>query len=152
MSTIAWDGETLAADRKVVVGTINDCETRKIAAGPDGAIAGGSGNLFSVAAFLRWVEAGRQGARPSLSERDLCLVINSDGALDLHDEKGWARVEARFYAMGSGAEFALSAMNAGASAEDAVRAAARFDAYTGSKIDSLRASFAPPEQANRTKE
>ncbi|MNJ79145.1 hypothetical protein D3C77_770710 [compost metagenome] len=41
-------------------------------------------------------------------------------------------------AIGSGAPYALAAMDMGASAEDAVRAAMKRDIYTGGKIRTLR--------------
>jgi len=44
-------------------------------------------------------------------------------------------------AIGSGAQYAIAAMDMGASAEDAVRAAMKRDIYTGGKIRSLRISI-----------
>ncbi|MDD2046117.1 proteasome subunit beta [Pseudomonas putida] len=43
-------------------------------------------------------------------------------------------------AIGSGAPYALAAMDMGASAEDAVRAAMKRDIYTGGKIRTIRVS------------
>ena len=45
-----------------------------------------------------------------------------------------------FYAIGSGAHFALGALHRGRTAEEAVRVAEVFDQYTGGPVEVVRAS------------
>jgi ATP-dependent protease HslVU (ClpYQ) peptidase subunit len=49
-------------------------------------------------------------------------------------------VETEFIAIGSGGDLAMGAMGAGATARQAVEIAARFDCFTGGKIDEFRLS------------
>lgn len=56
MTTIAWDGKTLAADRRVTCGGVTDAKVHKIVRREDGALAGSAGNTSLGAA----AEAKRQ--------------------------------------------------------------------------------------------
>ncbi len=53
-------------------------------------------------------------------------------------------------AIGSGSAYALAAMDMGASAEGAVRAAMKRDIYTGGKIRTLRIAHEPTTSAERS--
>lgn len=140
MTTIAWDGSTLAADRRVNFGGVTDAKTTKIVQRADGALAASSGSSSLGAAFKRWFLDGENGERPALdkgTENASGLIIRPSGVLIVHDVSGWYEAEAGFYALGSGWEIALGAMAMGATAEQAVRVAAKFDGNTGGDVDTL---------------
>jgi hypothetical protein len=140
MTTIAWDGKSLAGDRRISFGGITDASITKIVRREDGALCGTSGNSALGAAFKRWFLAGEESDRPSLekgSEQTTAFIIRPCGQLVIHDHVGWYEAEAKTYAIGSGWELALGAMAMGATAEEAVRIAARLDGSTGSEIDVL---------------
>lgn len=64
----------------------------------------------------------------------LCLVLTPKGLFEFDIYCRGEEVMDDFYAIGSGAPFALGAMAAGKCAYDAVRIAAKYDPYTGGKI------------------
>lgn len=148
MTTIAWDGKTLAADRRVTCGGVTDAKVHKIVRREDGALAGSAGNTSLGAAFKRWFLSGEPGERPPLSrEQETAngVIIRPSGLIEIHDVCGWYEAEAPHYALGSGWEIALGAMAAGASAEEAVRIAAKLDGNTGDEVETL--TLPPPPAA-----
>lgn len=67
------------------------------------------------------------------------LVRKSSGAVFCIDGLGYPqRINAPFYAIGSGAEVALGAMEMGADAIKAVKAACKFNCYCGGRIRHVR--------------
>lgn len=140
MTTIAWDGKMLAADRRVSYGNCSDHQRTKIYRRGDGALCGAVGQSSRCAAFTRWFLSGEQGERPAMGEKSdavHAIIVGADGVLTIHDEAGWFEVEAQFTAIGSGCDYALGAMAMGADAGDAVRTAIRFDGLTGGAVDVL---------------
>lgn len=65
-----------------------------------------------------------------------CLVLTPQGLFEYDVYCRAEEVLDDFYAVGSGAKVALGAMACGKSAVEAVRIAARFDPYTGGRINS----------------
>lgn len=140
MTTIAWDGKTLAADRRVSTEGIFDCKMTKIHKRKDGSLVGACGGAALAAAFCRWVIAGEKGKRPELHAEKVSacgLIIRLNGNLILHDETGWFEADPGQYAMGSGWEIALSAMRTGNTAVNAVKIAEELDGGTGCGVDAL---------------
>ena len=143
MTTIAWDGKTLAADRRVSFGSVSDGNVTKIVKRKkDGALAAAAGNSSMAAAFRRWFLNGerRLDTKPELSkdtETASGVIIRPNGVVEIHDQYGWFELETEKYANGSGWEIAIGAMHAGATAEEAVRIAAKLDGNTGDEVDVL---------------
>ncbi len=139
MTTIAWDGKTLAADRRVNFSGISDAQTTKIVK-TDKGLCGAAGITSLCSAFKRWFEAGEEGEHPSLkvdNEISTAVIIRPDGRMFLYDSYGWSEIYAKHYAMGSGWEIAIGAMKAGKTAEEAVLIAAKLDGNTGDEVDVL---------------
>lgn len=142
MTTIAWDGRTLASDRQSTWGSRIDCGMRKIARNAKGDLCGASGCAVTMATFLRWFEDGEPAdARPSMKHGDdetFALIVRAGGALEFHSARGWAPIlDAPFYAFGSGAQCARGALAAGKKAAEAIEIASRFDTETGGGVDTL---------------
>lgn len=141
MTTIVWDGKTLAADRLVTVGGIREGAMNKIVKRKkDGALAGGAGAAAMVAAFHRWFLKGEKGKRPELRAGDSnasCFIIRPDHTLEVHEELGWFPLMADNYAAGSGYELAYGAMSMGADATLAVQVATERNTDSGGPIDTL---------------
>lgn len=138
MTTIAWDGRSLASDKRANVGGTRLTVT-KIRRGLKGNLVGVSGTFAMSNDLFRWLCTG--GARPvgQGDHSDWCPVmeITAKGEVLRHERWGSFRVEDPFYAIGSGADFALAAMSLGADAAQAVEIAARFDTSTGDGVDIL---------------
>lgn len=140
MTTIAWDGETLASERRVTYGTISDASRTKISK-TDKGLCGAAGNSSIAASFQRWFEAGEDGDPPELikdGEQAVCFIIRPDGSRTVYDAYGHYSVDPGPFAFGSGYEIALGAMRNGASAAQAVATACIYDGSSDGDIDELR--------------
>lgn len=142
MTTIAWDGKTLAADRRVNFGTASFATTQKIYRRKDGALIGGIGGTGICSEYIRWFLAGEKGkTSPKLRDADgkdtIMIIVYPSGKLEMRDDDGRYEITADKTAIGSGGEVALGALMAGATALEAVAIAAKVDGYTGPEIDVL---------------
>lgn len=147
MTTVAWDGTELAGDRKAVFGgTPMRIEQPKVARvrAPGGRIAlvGFSGAMSVVLAYRHFMAGG---PRPDYGDQsqdtalnillidDTCRVWFRTSKRDIWE---WFNVEQ--WAIGSGCDYALGAMAAGATAREAVRIASKLDNGTGFGVDAVR--------------
>lgn len=136
MTTIAWDGVTLAADcRTTESGSVYRVGT-KIVRIPGGFVAC-CGETVKIQTFLSWARKGGRGKSP--------LVEGIGAVLVKHDDVYWVeegtliqipRVEK--IATGSGWRWARAAMDFGCNAVEAVAYASLRDCYTGGGVDFVR--------------
>lgn len=152
MTTIAWDGKTLAVDSGNTLGDTMlpggckklwrlDLVNPKLP--PDWMTF--TGETQDGLAFLGWLASMETIAQPKLDESFAALVWNPrDKVLLRYECKLWPHVvEAPFYASGSGREYALAAMHLGHSAEVAVAVACEFDVWSRGPVQSSNAPPAP---------
>jgi ATP-dependent protease HslVU (ClpYQ) peptidase subunit len=135
MTTIATDGRSMAADSQVTAGSEITAFTEKVARCKDGRVFAACGPTMNALKFRRWMLDG--GDRPTLDDEFSALILNPDGSVDFvdkHLEPFPYRVPA---AIGSGGEFAVGAMMAGASPKEAVAFAIDRDAHSGGEIIDL---------------
>jgi ATP-dependent protease HslVU (ClpYQ) peptidase subunit len=104
----------------------------------DEAVIGGSGALASIYAFQDWVMGGMDPSNyPSQHFGDAnFLLITRKGVYSYENYPRPIKVSLPF-AIGSGSQFAMGAMLAGASAIEAVKISAKLDPYTNSKVTIL---------------
>lgn len=138
MTTIAWDGKTLAVDSFGTRGnTIVSQRTKKlfVDVGPFKAVAF-SGTFQDCQPLLKWIKEG--GDNPSLGESFNIVCISKKGkCITLHDGDSLFFVEEEgLWTSGSGQNIALGALDAGATAIEAVKIACKRDIYTGGKVQS----------------
>lgn len=148
MTTIAWDGLTLAADacswsggtrrrvRKVFKVTATDGRRFLVAFAGNGSFA---------LAVLAWMRGERERPDPLafMGHADLqnqcALVIDQDRRVwQLGNELVYTRMRERVYAFGAGQEFAWGALEAGATAAQAIRIAMKRSDYAGISIDTVK--------------
>ena len=145
MTVIAWDGYTLAADKRGNSGAgspvIRVTKIRRLA---DGSLVGWCGGLHFAEAIVQWIEAG---ADPQIAEdkwfehEELAgqvLRIMPDKTILLYEHAFPITVENHIYAIGSGSPYAAAAMFLGHSAETAVTVASEFDTSCGNGVDTLQ--------------
>jgi hypothetical protein len=103
----------------------------------DGSIAGGCGHVSEILAAIRWLET-RKGRAPKMRTCDL-LIARPDGTtVTLCPDGIFSEVKGPI-AIGSGMQAAMAAMvYFGASAEEAVMAAAEVDPNTSAPVDVMR--------------
>ena len=140
MTVIAWDGRTLAADKRGTVAGMAYAVT-KLHRVRDGLIAFSGGGAHA-AELLQWFNGDRD---PSNYPRR----GDDDGAGTIHiDQNGrifmYAAaspfpelIEAPFFARGAGRDYAMAAMHLGCDARRAVEVACVFDIGCGNGIDAL---------------
>lgn len=139
MTTIAWDKKTLAVDSQETGGsTITTMKVKKLFldVGRFKAIAF-TGTSQDAKSILRWVEHEDE-KQPKFDEHFVILAIDDKGKCHRLHKSDIAEFtqEAGFVAEGSGADIAIGAMDAGASAIEAIKITCKRDIYTGGKIQS----------------
>lgn len=140
MTTVAYRNGVIAGDTQVIGGnavgavTVTKIARRK----KDGALCGASGYLSFVQAFHTWFIAGERGKFPTFHEGDRAFIAIKGKPIEMFESVGSFEYEPKYLAIGSGMEFALGAMHAGATAEQAVAAAIAHDPGTGGEVMVLR--------------
>lgn len=137
MTTIAWDGKTLAGDRRITSGTVT-YSTTKIRRTQDGRLIGATGDFGVCSEMLDWLEKG--GKRPNCQDSDRwasALEVMPDGSCWMHNRDSRWRVEDPFVAVGSGRDYAMAVMALGHDSAKAIEIATRFDPGTGNGTDTL---------------
>ena len=142
MSCIAWDGEMLAADKQASVGGLARTTTKikQIR----NFLVGYAGEAVQGEEMVAWLS---KGAKPNTfpeAQRDkddwvAMLVIRPGVIIQIYERSPYPMVlEDKTMAIGSGRDFALTAMFLGKRADEAVRIACHFDKGCGLGVDVLR--------------
>lgn len=98
-------------------------------------IVGFAGNASEIVDVCNYFEHAEMFDRLPRVRNLGGIVLCSDGDIFKFDHyTTWLRVEQPFIALGSGAEYAMAAMDCGKSPQEAVRIASKYDAYTGMGI------------------
>lgn len=142
MTCIAWDGKTLAADKRSCGGSLHSTVTKIFKV--NGTLVGVSGDFVVGMSMLNWLLKGGDAAafpeKQKVRETYATVVqIDTDGKVWKYEDTPYPfRVEEPFYAIGSGRDFAIAAMHYGKSSLEAVLLASRFDPGCGNGVDALR--------------
>lgn len=145
MTVIAWDGRSIAADKRCVCSGAHFTTTKLRAIQRPGRIPEAiawTGDQDSGEMVAAWYEAG---ADPALwpdcqKDKDLwsrLIVADAHGAKFYERQPVAVRVEDAFCAWGSGRDFALAAMAFGKTATEAVELACKFDVGCGNGVTVL---------------
>ena len=145
MSTVVYRDGVLASDSRAYGGSgqTSPGTKKKIHRLADGTRIGvTTASLGMAERFVAWVSAGAdpdawKGDKPDLR----AIIIKPDGEVFL-SEDGLVfsgPIACEQYAIGSGASFAIGAMAMGATAEEAVEVAIRFDHHSGGPVTVLPA-------------
>lgn len=138
MTTIATDGNTMAADGLVTAGnTITDSSFVKLSRMKDGTIVGISGSAYDSAAFIDWYVSAEPDKKPPLTEDFIALVLKPDGNVLSFNQMCHWMPERVPCAVGSGMDFALAAMDCGKTPMEAVNIACNRDSSSGGVITFL---------------
>lgn len=141
MTVIAWDGKTLAADKRSVLHGKATTVTKLFEV--NGWLLAFSGDLVKGLEMVEWFRNGRDAKELPVFQRDkedyVPMLAISSGAEIFHFEDSPIpfRVEDSIYAMGSGRDFALAAMHLGCDARKAVEVACALHNGCGNGIDTL---------------
>lgn len=138
MTVIAWDGKTLAADRKMEMGG-GQFPVRKIQR-HEGLLIGSAGDLARAYEMVNWCLKGRQSGKlppPVDGAYARLLVIQHDGPLIYANNEFPIDILLPYAAIGSGQDYAITAMHLGKTAKESVEVACQLCAGCGLGIDTL---------------
>jgi hypothetical protein len=134
MTTIAWDGTTLAGDTLGIQCGLPR-SVPKVFRLKDGRLFGGAGEYQEVLIVRDWLNG--DGEKPDKLEDFSALIIKGSECFKLESKLILMPVAERFYAIGSGRDFAFAAMHLNQDARTAIEIASLFDVSTGGHIDTL---------------
>lgn len=145
MTTIAFDGKTMAADKQSVGGSRkyqqHGCKIRAGSYHGQPALFSGAGTIVYCDAVIEWLQAGMpdegRPEMPTNPDSFTVLVATELGLFEYIDSLRPLALGPLKWAIGSGAEYALGAMAAGASAKRAVEIACTLDVNSGMGVDVL---------------
>lgn len=136
MTTIAWDGRYVAADSLMISGSYkHPMPYQKLRLG-NGVVYGLTGFAAWFDAWIKWYEAGADpAATPACNlsgdNAGSFIVFAKDNVKFYTREMPYPLKLEAPDAWGSGAEYAIGAMMAGAKADEAIRIAIKVDHGTG---------------------
>jgi hypothetical protein len=139
---IAWDGTTLAGDKRTSFGGLH-ATTTKVHRLPDGRLFAGCGPTALIQEMRHWIAAGADPATFPAAQRVpadcvSALVVQINGSLLQYETTAYPLVlENRQWAIGSGRDFAVMAMRLGKTAAEAVLLTAEFCHDCGNGADAL---------------
>lgn len=133
MTTIAYKDGILVADRTGFFNNVYSHNVTKLfKRKSDGALISFTGEIHMATAYIEWFLAGEHGEAPSLARASIIdekdtgeltiIIVRPNGAIEEITQWGTLKPTAPM-AWGRGWEFAIGAMEAGATAKEAVRIA-----------------------------
>lgn len=126
MTVICLRDGIMAGDTEASCDGMATGRFRKIHRLKGGCVVGMCGTIGEMAAWLSWAENGfKKGRRPKTDDLTV-MIADPDGDVCFVEGNGAAFIlEGPFHAIGSGQWVAVGAMEAGASAEEAAKAACK---------------------------
>lgn len=145
MTTIALKDNVMVSDGQVSLGNRIDSYDQQKVFEVEGCLIGFCGRLSSALRFLKWFEDHMKSlvvqtsypevvvAMPdNLVDEDFqAIVVYPEGETYLFEGSERAFKIKQPYSIGSGSDYAIAAMRAGASAEEAINVTKDLDVYTG---------------------
>lgn len=140
MTVIAWDGMTLAADKRATKWGLAYTVTKIFRVGDH--LVGVAGDATRGQELIAWIRDGADPTKyPPLQDREnpaFLTCIARDGTIRLYEKTAYPYVvEERQWADGEGRDFALAAMRMGKDARAAVEFASSFVTGCGNGVDTL---------------
>lgn len=133
MTTVVYDTRTREMVSDTQMGW-HKAEADKIYRLSDGSLVGVAGILSDILLALDYLDSEEDAdvAKPDISPENHLMQVDPDGNIFVYTHVLRAvPVSAEYFAIGSGSEYAMGAMAQGATAEEAVAIAHKFDPNTG---------------------
>jgi len=132
MTTIAWDGKTLAADSQTGMFKRDAVKIHRLRRG----LFGSCGALQDNVAVKEWLDDPDR-PKPSVDDGFHGILIENGKVFSIENKLVLMDEHGQFFACGSGREYAMAAMHLGCDARAAVSVAGVFDHCTGGEIIAL---------------
>lgn len=140
MTTIAIKNGFMVSDSRVTRGGGILGATKKVYDFGN-IVVGVCGTLQDSTRFLKWIKGGKKRKFPVGENTDFDALVyhRLSGKVLLYasSDVGDA-IDAGFYAIGSGTQYAIGAMQVGASAAEAIEVACMFDVYSGGVLQEVK--------------
>lgn len=148
MTTIAYKDGVMAADTSLTHNGVWEGSFVKIHILPDDRLVGIAGCPGMQKMFADWLQFGGDAPKFDRDDHFFALVAYPDGACSIYD-RFMSEIEMNepSHAIGSGKEMAIGAMAAGASAEQAVLIACKYDAYSAEPVSTMTVAAYAAEAA-----
>ena len=130
MTTVAWDGFTLAGDTQASANIKRLVD--KVFYIRKGLYFGGSGTYEDCLAVRDWLISG--GEKPEIEDDFSGLIIRDGTAFRIEQKLMESPIQESHHAVGSGSAYAMMAMHLGKTAEEAVVLASLFDSNTNNQL------------------
>lgn len=139
MTTIVWDGTTLAADR--LANNNSHPDTMRKIVRSRGHLLGAAGRAGEAMALFAWFEAGAVVKDFPTMDKDswtLLVAISPDRRITVYENTGFPVILLdKTYAAGSGCDISRGVLAMGGDALKCIEIASRLDIFTGNGIDTL---------------
>ena len=143
MTTIAWDGMTVASDSQSTEGEIRGLHPCKKLIKYKGNIYAFAGTISSCKEVIRWLKrGGKKTDVPEMADMDFAVLQFKDGKCFLYCADFSPSQILPPYTMGTGKEVALGAILAGVTAQEAVRITCDVDINSGLPVQHYEVSDA----------
>lgn len=145
MTTIAYRDGVLAGDTSSWVGKMNTGHAeKKVFKLSNGSVIGFAGVVQNWTYFLNEIEKAIKSADglvilPNLKVKQVTALLSDGNQTYLYDG-GWENPFKGYWAIGHGMGYALAAMDAGASASEAIRITIKRDPFTAGRIRTVEVS------------
>ena len=136
MTTVAWDGTAISADKQADAGGLKYRAT-KIGRLGDGRLYGFCGEADYCLEMVEWLNGGPRPEQKDKDDWSTMMVIDKGKILRFERRAVPIVVEEKTHAIGSGRDFAMAAMACGKSSREAVLIAHQFDTGTGAEVDTI---------------
>lgn len=148
MTTIAYSKGMLASEsRATKKAVIDDDRCKKVWRLSDGSLFAGAGDYVGVLKLLLMLRASVKRAQkkgwkgpailPTTTDKCTALLVTTEGTWS-YEGGFWEKLKVPFYAIGSGAPYAMVAMECGKTAKEAITYAKGKDIYSGGKVQCLK--------------
>ena len=142
MTVIAWDGHTLAADKRRLYGDtiLTTTKIERFTGNGFTELLGCVGEVTSSTALKEWYKSGcvKDNYPDPIPNEERILVVASKDKLKMFTEGPYPTIlEEKYMAWGSGEEIAIGAMHMGADAIKAVKVASEHISSCGNGYDAL---------------
>ena len=139
MTTCIWDSNILYADRLIHGGVVETADKYRIIfkGTPKETLLFSAGGVVSAHRMYDWLEGGEKPDFGSEKVNFTLVAIRKDTKQIKVYYAGFHPVstDSKLIVIGSGREYALGALAAGASTIEAMKIAAKYDRHTGTEID-----------------
>lgn len=134
MTIIAYRNGVMASDSLITTSQTRTDYIKKVATNKKGWIGGACGDYMALVHYLEWIENGCKKKFVASDKEFSALLMSPDGKLHFLDETRKTELTNSFYAIGSGADIALGAMQFGANAVEAVKVAIALNIHCGGDV------------------